>query len=171
MQIIPSVEVQNSQVVTGTWQGWSGMSQGQLFEVGELFCGAERGGGMAGREQGGENSSGRIAGLKGDSTPCGLPVVVGCGWKHETGSRTELERPCPHEGGPRAQSRVPVCACKSGALLCVRMWCVSVYAYVGCGYMWCWCVGEYAVCSGGVQGASENCQLWVSNSLSFLTCG
>lgn len=45
MQIIPSVEVQNSQVVTGTWQGWSGMSQGQLFEVGELFCGAGGGGG------------------------------------------------------------------------------------------------------------------------------
>lgn len=48
MQIIPSVEVQNSQVVTGTWQGWSEMSHGQLCEVGELFCGAERGGGMAG---------------------------------------------------------------------------------------------------------------------------
>lgn len=46
MQIIPSVEVQNSQVVTEIWQGWSGMTQGQLFEV-ELFCGAERGGSMA----------------------------------------------------------------------------------------------------------------------------
>lgn len=53
-------------------------------------------GGMADMEQGGENSSGRIVGLKGDGTPCGLPAVVGCGWKHETGSRTEVERPCPH---------------------------------------------------------------------------
>lgn len=79
MQIIPSVEVQNSQVVTGTWQRWSGMSQGQLFEVGELFWGAERGGGMAGRKQGGENSSERIVGLEGDGTTRGPPTVVGCG--------------------------------------------------------------------------------------------
>lgn len=48
MKIIPSVEVKNSQVVIGTWQGQSGMSQGQLLEVGELFCVAERGGGIAG---------------------------------------------------------------------------------------------------------------------------
>lgn len=52
MQIIPSVEVQNSQVVTGTWQRRSGMSQEQLFEVGERFWGAEWGGreGARGRE-------------------------------------------------------------------------------------------------------------------------
>lgn len=32
----------------GTWQGRSGMSQGQLFERGDLFCVAEGEGGMVG---------------------------------------------------------------------------------------------------------------------------
>lgn len=61
------------------------MTQGQLFEVGELFCVVERRGGMAGREQEGENSSRRIAGLEGDGIPCGLPAVVAYGWNSETG--------------------------------------------------------------------------------------
>lgn len=95
MQIIPSVEVQNSQVVTGTWQGWSGMSQGQLSEVGELFCGAERGGGMASREQGGENSSGRIVGQRGMARHVALLQWWAVDGSNETGSRTELERSCP----------------------------------------------------------------------------
>lgn len=55
------------------------MSQGQLYEVGELFCGAERGGGMAGREREGENSSGGTAGLEGAGIACSLPAVVGYG--------------------------------------------------------------------------------------------
>lgn len=46
-----------------------------------------------------------------------------------------------------------------GALLCVKLFCVPAYVYVGCGYVWCSCAGEYVTCSRGVLGTSENCRL------------
>lgn len=95
MQIIPSVEVQNSQVVTGTWQGWSGMSQGQLFEVGELFCGAERRGRHGSQGAKGERFLvGDLQAQRGMEHHVALLQWWAVDGSNETGSRTEPERPC-----------------------------------------------------------------------------
>lgn len=76
----------------------------------------------------------------------------------ETGSRRELGKPCPDGLSSEARAVVHVHV-RRWALLCVKLFCVPAYVYVGCGYVWCSCVGEYVTCSRGVLGTKENCRL------------
>lgn len=61
------------------------MTQGQLFEVGELLCVAERGEAWQAGSKRERILVGELQAWGGDGIPCGLPAVVAYGWNSETG--------------------------------------------------------------------------------------